>query len=143
MIDNITVRNLQLSDYNSFFKLINNFRETTFTNEQFESTFKLITQNSDIIVFEYNNELIGTGTIIYEYKFIFNICCLGHIEDVCIREDYRNKGLGKLIITELIKVAKNKKCYKVTLDCSDSNKIFYEKCNFERRGNQMSILIRE
>ena len=91
MIDNIVVRKLEKTDYISFFKLINDFRETVYTKEQFETIFDIITQNSDIIVIEYNDELIGTGTIIYEYKFIFNICCLGHIEDICIKKEFRNK----------------------------------------------------
>lgn len=141
MIDSIIIRKVQPNDFNSFFKLINDFRETSFTVEQFEDTLHTINKNSDIIVLEYNNELIGTGTIIYEYKFIFNICCLAHIEDVCIKKEFRNKGLGIFLINELIKLAEIKKCYKITLDCSDSNIAFYEKCKFEKRGNQMSMLI--
>ena len=143
MQQDILIRKLTATDYNSFFKLINDFRETTFTKEQFINTLNKINQNSDIIVIEYNNELIATGTIIYENKFIFNICTLGHIEDVCIKKEFRNNSLGKIIINYLITLAKEHKCYKVVLDCSDSNCGFYEKCNFERRGNQMSILIKE
>jgi glucosamine-phosphate N-acetyltransferase len=141
MLNNIIVRKIKLNDYNSFLKLINDFRETNFTIEQFENTLHTINNNSDIIVLEYNNELIGTGTIIYEYKFIFNISCLAHIEDVCIKKEYRNKGLGIFLINELIKFAELKKCYKITLDCSDLNIGFYKKCKFEKRGNQMSMLL--
>lgn len=141
MFDNIVIRNLQLSDYDSFLRLINDFRETTFTKDQFEETLNTTRKSSDIIVFEYNGELIGTGTLIYEHKFIFNICCLGHIEDVCIKSEFRGRGLGKLIVKHLVTLAQNKKCYKVVLDCSDGNRGFYEKCAFEKRGNQMSMLV--
>lgn len=141
MINNIIIRKVKPNDFNSFFKLINDFRETSFTIEQFEDTLNTINNSSDIIVLEYNNELIGTGTIIYEYKFIYNICCLAHIEDVCIKKEFRNKGLGQSLINELIKLSKIKKVYKITLDCSDLNIEFYKKCKFEKRGNQMSMLI--
>ena len=139
-MDNIICRKLLKTDYDQFHILINDFRETTFSREQFEKILSLNT-NCEILVFEQDGSLIATGKIMYEYKFIFNISCLAHIEDVCVKKEFRDKGFGKYIIKELINLAKQNNCYKVTLDCSDENKQFYEKCNFERRGNQMSMLI--
>jgi glucosamine-phosphate N-acetyltransferase len=43
------------------------------------------------------------------------------------------------MLSKLVSIAKEKKCYKVTLDCADTNVTFYEKCNFEKRGNQMTV----
>lgn len=140
-MNTIICRKLNENDYDNFHRLINDFRETTFTLQQFQDVFSKINTTSDVIVLEYNNILIATGTIIYEYKFIFNICCLAHIEDVCVKKDMRNMGYGKIIINKLITLAKEKKCYKISLDCSDLNCKFYEKCNFEKRGNQMCILL--
>lgn len=132
-------RKLSVDDYHPFLELIRDFRDTTFTEDEFIYHFHKIKHNSDIYVVERDNKLIATGTIIYETKFIFNICTLAHIEDICVKVEHRNNGLGKYMLSKLIDVAKENKCYKVTLDCSDTNVAFYEKCNFEKRGNQMTV----
>jgi glucosamine-phosphate N-acetyltransferase len=137
--DELIFRKLTIHDYHSFLALINDFRESTFTEEEFVENLNTIMQSSEIYVVESNNTLIATGTIIYETKFIFNICKLAHIEDVCVKMEHRGQGLGKYILSKLVSVAKERKCYKVTLDCADTNVAFYEKCNFEKRGNQMTV----
>ena len=137
--DELIFRKLTINDYDFFLALINDFRETTFTKEEFIENLNTILQSSEIYVVECNNKLIATGTIIYETKFIFNICRLAHIEDVCVKKEYRGQGLGKYMLSKLVSIAKEKKCYKVTLDCADTNVTFYEKCNFEKRGNQMTV----
>ena len=139
-MDTFICRAITFNDYDKFHTLINDFRETTFSFEQFQEILNK-SSNTDILVLELNNELVATGKVLYEYKFIFNTCCLAHIEDVCVKKEYRNKGLGKYMLTELIHLARQKECYKIVLDCSDDNRLFYEKCNFERRGNQMSMLL--
>ena len=139
-MDTIIFRKLNLDDYEQFLLLINDFRNTSFTIDQFKNTFNTMT-NCETYVLEKDYKLIATGKLLYEHKFIFNISCLAHIEDVCVKQEFRTKGYGKLIIDKLVNIAKEKKCYKVVLDCSDDNRLFYEKCNFEKRGNQMSLLL--
>jgi glucosamine-phosphate N-acetyltransferase len=134
------IRKLSINDYNHFFELINDFRQTNFTEEKYIETLSEIKKSSDIWVIEYNNKLIGTATIIYEHKFIFNGCILAHIEDVCIKKEFRNSGFGKILMNRIIQEIKDKNCYKVSLDCMENNVPFYEKCGFERRGQQMTIL---
>ena len=137
--DELIFRKLTVDDYDSFLALINDFRDTAFTKEEFAENLNTILQSSEIYVVESNNKLIATGTIMYETKFIFNICRLAHIEDVCVKKEHRGQGLGKYMLSKLVSIAKEKKCYKVTLDCADTNVTFYEKCNFEKRGNQMTV----
>ena len=132
-------RKLKVNDYARYLDLINEFRHTQFTEEQFVETFKNIEKSSDIWIYEENDIFLATGTIIYEYKFIMNTCIYAHIEDVCVRETHRRRGLGKLLIKHLIAQAKNS--YKITLDCSNDNMKFYESCGLERRGNQMCQLL--
>jgi glucosamine-phosphate N-acetyltransferase len=137
-----TIRKLTIDDYDSFLIMINEFRQTSFTKEEFVDILNKIKLNSDIWVIEYNNTIIGTATIIYEYKFIFNICKLAHIEDVCIKNEFRKKGLGKMIVQYLVDQAIKNDCYKISLDCSNDNVMFYEACGFEKRANQMTILLK-
>jgi glucosamine-phosphate N-acetyltransferase len=126
-------------DYVSYLSLIREFRDTTFTQEQFYSTLDTISKTSDIVVIEEAGELIATATLMYETKFIHSISKVGHIEDVCIKKTHRGKQLGKQLIAYLTNLAKEKGCYKVTLYCEQDNVEFYKKCNFKCVGNQMIV----
>jgi glucosamine-phosphate N-acetyltransferase len=135
------IRRLTESDYDTFYNLIQEFRLTQFTKEMFCKVLGAIERSSTIWVIEISGVLVATATIIYEHKFIFNTCVYAHIEDVCVRESHRRQGIGKTLVEHLVKQANH--CYKVTLDCADANVAFYEACGFERRGNQMSTLIKQ
>jgi glucosamine-phosphate N-acetyltransferase len=132
-------RTLQHGDYLSYLALIRDFRETSFTEEQFWSTLDTIAKTSDIIVMEEDGQLIACGTLLYETKFIHNISKVGHMEDVCIKKEHRGKQLGKQLIAYMVDVAKEKGCYKVTLYCEEDNVEFYKKCNFKCVGQQMIV----
>jgi hypothetical protein len=41
------------------------------------------------------------------------------------------------LIDELLRVSKERGCYKVILDCSEANQPFYEKCGLIRKEVQM------
>lgn len=140
MTSNYIIRKLTQTDYNKYLVMINEFRTTVFTEEQFIETLKYIGPFSEIWVIEKDDEIIATGTIIYEKKLIFNNGKLAHIEDVCVKEKYRKFGFGKIIVNHLMNEAKERDCYKVTLVCNESNIRFYEKCGMEMRGVQMSQL---
>ena len=133
----IHFRTLQNRDYASYLALIRDFRETTFTEEQFWSTLDTIFKTSNIIVIEEDGELIACGTLLYETKFIHNISKVGHIEDVCIKKEHRGKQLGKQLIAYMVDIAKENGCYKVTLYCEEGNLEFYKKCNFTCAGHQL------
>jgi glucosamine-phosphate N-acetyltransferase len=132
-------RPLTTNDYTSFLALISQFRPTTFTKEQFCEALARISLSSEIYVIEQDGSLVATATVMYETKYIFNICTLAHVEDVCVAETERGKGLGKELMRHIVAIAKSKGCYKVTLDCADSNVDFYTTCNFEKRGHQMTV----
>lgn len=135
------IRKLNNSDYEQYKILINEFRETEFDENIFKEIYSLINKNSDIWVIEKNNEIIGTGTILYEYKYIRNICKLAHIEDICILQKYRNNGYGKILIDYLMNEAKKENCYKITLYCEDKLEKFYIKSGLEKKGIQMAIYL--
>lgn len=139
MENSCVFRLLTVHDYAPFLKLISQFRPTIFTYEQFCETLACISLSSEIYVLEQEGALVATGTLIYETKYIFNICTLAHIEDVCVAETERGKGLGKWLMARMVEVAQSKGCYKVTLDCAESNVAFYTKCGFEQRGHQMTV----
>ena len=64
---------------------------------------------------------------------------MGHIEDIVVSEQHRNLGIARSILTELKKLAYQKECYQVILDCSEENRGFYEKNDFLYKGIQMAV----
>ena len=127
---------LSYTDYDSYIKLINEFRKTSFSYIDFCN----FVNNKHIIVILLieNNNIIGSGTILYEQKLIHNYGVVAHIEDVIISKEYRGKKYGKILIDYLIDEAKKNKCYKIILNCDKNVKEFYNKSNFNVSGLEMS-----
>ncbi len=134
------IRQLRSSDFQEFSLLINEFRKTEFTNDQFLDILTYIQQTGDVWVVELDDHLIATATVFYERKFIFNTTTLAHVEDVCVKESFRKQGIGKMLMKHLFEEAKKRNCYKVTLDCAEHNIPFYKACNLEQRGFQLCNL---
>lgn len=86
-----------------------------------------------------DNLLIGVVTLRCVAKITHNGSNIAHIEDLVVDDKYRNMGVGKLLIDHCIKVAKNRECYKIILNCTQNNKGFYEKCGFEESGINMGL----
>ena len=138
-MDIINIRKLNKDDYNQYKNIINDFRETIFTKEDFINTLDKINKNSDIWVLQINNEIVSIATILYEYKFIHNISKLGHIEDICTLKKYRGFGYSTILINHIINEAKKENCYKIILYCNEELEKFYEKNKFKKIGIQMAI----
>ena len=136
------IRKLAISDYSEFMLLINDFRTTNFTRTQFEMVLSDL-RDKEIWVLQIADRLVATASIIYETKFIFNICKSALIEDVCTKKEYRNNGYGKLLINHLVELARTNNCYKINLVCNEKIVPFYKSCNFEERGIHMSFLIKD
>lgn len=83
-------------------------------------------------------KIVAAGTVFIEKKFIHKGSSVGHIEDIVIQKEARGKDLGKELISHLVHIAQARGCYKVILDCNDSNVTFYEKCGFHKHENQMA-----
>jgi glucosamine-phosphate N-acetyltransferase len=131
------IRELQETDYIEYLRLINIFRPTVFTEEKFIEMLKIM--NSIIFVIEDNSRLIGTGTILFENKFIHNISKIAHIEDICIDSEFRGGGYGTMLVNYLIDHSKQNGCYKVTLYCKENLEKFYNLSGLVKNDIQMSV----
>lgn len=145
-MDKPTIRSLVLDDYHrGFLKLLNQLTPTTIdcSFEKFaEEMHNMVDVNpmTSIYVIEEYGVIVATAKLFLEYKLHNGFTYMGHIEDVVVHSDYRGKGYGKQIMEYTRDEAINKyKCYKVVLDCSESNVPFYEKCGFKRKGNEMVV----
>ncbi|KAF9406930.1 Glucosamine-phosphate N-acetyltransferase-like protein [Podila epigama] len=84
-----------------------------------------------------HGKIVAAGTVLIERKFIHELGLVGHIEDIAVSADQQGKKLGLRIIETLKAIGQQVGCYKVILDCSEKNVLFYEKCGFERKGVEM------
>ena len=136
---NYTFRMLSKNDYEQYFQLINEFRSTNYTKKQFVHFLEEENKNIQIWVIEVNNELIASGTILYETKLIHNISLYAHIEDIIVLSKYRKNGYGLILLNKLVDVCKKENTYKILLDCQEELIKFYEKSGFKKNGSQMVI----
>jgi predicted GNAT family N-acyltransferase len=137
------MRRLTRDDYVKYYPLIREFRDTVFSEEEFQTYIDSLPGNIEIWVLEEDECLIATATVIFEPKLIFNRCTFAHIEDVCVAKEYRSKGVGSTLIQGVLRIPRVRECRKVTLCCSESVSNFYIRNGFEKRGIQCSLLINE
>ena len=146
MESNLIFRKIQIADCDkNYFNLLNQLNNTI-DNEHISKLFlenfiSSLNENHQIIIIEdyITKEIIGTGTILIETKILHNMGKVAHIEDIVVDKNKRGLGLGFKIINYLVNIAKEKKCYKVILNCSEENVPFYEKCGFNQKSKQMSL----
>ncbi|MFZ0183486.1 MAG: GNAT family N-acetyltransferase [Nitrosotalea sp.] len=137
----IKIRKLQRRDlYNGFLLSLDSLRKSSqIKPKKAGIIFDKISKNPDHVIYVaiYNEEVIGATTLLIEQKFIHDGGKVGHIEDVVVRKEYQDKGVGKKIVSALLKYAEKKGCYKTILDCSDDLIPFYENLGFKRHSNSL------
>jgi ribosomal protein S18 acetylase RimI-like enzyme len=99
-------------------------------------------QRSNVYLFVNESmKIIGAITALYERKMIHNGGIVCHIEDFVVHTDYRNQGIGKRLMNHVLEDAKEKKCYKIILDCGENMYNYYQQYGFETKNIQMSYYI--
>lgn len=136
-------RSLQKEDFNrGFLNALNCLSDIGIISEQmFEKRFYDICNSPDyhIIVAELDGQIIGSATLFIEMKFIHSCGSVGHIEDVVTRKGFEKRGIASELIKHLLFIAKEKKCYKVILDCREELGSFYKKFGFRFNECQMRL----
>ena len=98
-------------------------------------------RNCHCLVIEHDKKIIGFGSII-----IFLTPVHGHkgrIEDIIIHKDHRRQGLGKKLVQELIKIAKDKKIKSIHLTSSPKRveaRNLYKILGFEQHDTGVFVL---
>jgi glucosamine-phosphate N-acetyltransferase len=140
------IRELKEEDLsNGFIETLSNLSEVgklaNDTIRKREILSEIKDKNYRIVIAEdnQNHQIIGSATLLIEQKFIHNGGKAGHIEDVVTRKGYEGKGIGKEILKELIKIAKDNECYKIILDCDEKLIKFYEKLGFKKHSIMMRL----
>ena len=140
MVD-ITIRELEENDlFNGFLESMDSLKlASNLDKEEAKKIIKKIKSNSNhfIYVAILDGSVVGSATIFIEPKFIHDGGKVAHVEDVVVSKEYQGKGIGELLMQSLLEMAKDSKCYKTILNCSDEVKPFYEKLGFKKNSNGM------
>ncbi|MGH9998622.1 MAG: GNAT family N-acetyltransferase [Nitrosopumilaceae archaeon] len=140
-MNDIEIRELEEKDlFNGFLDSLDSLRKASdLSPKKAKEVFKNIKsdKNYKIYVAILDSKVVGTATIFIEQKFIHDGGKVGHIEDVSVRKNYHDKGIGQEIVKALLEYSKKKGCYKTILDCTDDLIPFYEKMGFKRHSNSM------
>ena len=140
-MNNIIIKELQKEDlWNGFLTTLDSLRQTSnIEKNTAEKIYDKIEDNPNhiIVVALIDEKVVGTATLLLEFKFIHNGGIVGHIEDVVVDKNYQGQKIGEKIIRYLLEVAKTKGCYKTILDCVDDVKPFYEKLGFRHNANSL------
>jgi len=139
------VREIEFGDLkNGYFATLKNLSELGNIEgkiEKSEQVLKIISANPLHKIFvaidKQSSEVIGATTLLVEQKFIHDGGKAGHIEDVVTRKGFEGHGIGSALINHALHFAKTVGCYKVVLDCSDTNISFYQKTGFRVHETSM------
>ena len=141
---NFTIRQIEETDLDKgFFETLSNLAELGEISSDLTRAKDILRKLASNPVYKIfvaikdNKEIIGLLTLLIEQKFIHNGGKVGHIEDVVTRKGYEGKGIGSELVRSALKYAEENNCYKVILDCSEKNAVFYEKLGFRKHSVEM------
>lgn len=138
-LDLLNFRRLEKEDYDkNYLELLKQLTTVgDISKEKYETTFDKM--GAEVWVVEFEGKIIASVSLLLEQKMIHECGIVGHLEDVVVDRDYRKYGLGKFIIERIIKIARERGCYKLIGDCKSELLGFYEKNGFESKCVQISI----
>lgn len=145
--DNFVVRPLEVTDYSKgYMHLLSQLTISgDVTEDVFVDRFRKMQASPDtyyvtVVEDTSTGRVVASATLLIEFKFIRACALRGRIEDVVVDSDYRGAQLGKLLVCALKLLAKKLGCYKLSLDCKDPMKPFYERFGFhDKEANYMVI----
>ncbi|MGC1932860.1 MAG: GNAT family N-acetyltransferase [Candidatus Nitrosopolaris sp.] len=132
------VREISVTDLRrGFFETLSNLTEVGKISEDHENAKKVLHEIKSypfykiFVAVKKDGEIVGSNTLLIEQKFIHNGGKVGHIEDVATKKGYEGMGIGTALVGRSLRFARQMKCYKVILDCSEENVPFYKKIGFK------------
>ena len=137
--EKIKFRKVERKDLGEVFLLLQQLTEIDYSNRDEEDCWNKFNSNtsSNSIVGLYKDEVIAYGSLVIENKIRGEAA--GHIEDIIVDNKVRGNNVGVMLIDELIKIGKEKECYRITLCCKEHLIKFYNKNGFEVNSMAMKL----
>ena len=130
----ITIESLDKSHSTDVVKILIDSFSKNYDKKINESIFS--SDEVDGIVALEKGNVLGYASIHYIKKITRKS---GIIEDVVVKENQRGKGIGKLLVNNLIEKAKKNNCDKIILSSSEKNLKFYQKLGFQKNEFEMIL----
>lgn len=92
-----------------------------------------------VIEVENTGKVLAAASVLIEQKFIRGGGRVAHIEALVVNQAFRNQGIGKKLLENVLDEARGQKCYKVIYTCQEIDVGFYEKLRLERKAVCMEI----
>jgi len=140
------IRKAEFSDMETIYRLLQELSHYLPAPEMYQSIWSdFIGQRSVTALVAESDEsenprVVGFGSLCTEMKIRGGV--MGHIEDIVVDTSFQRAGIGRLIVESLLAQAELAGCYKVSLECREDKKIFYQKLGFKHTGKAMSILFK-
>ena len=137
--EKIIFRRVEEKDLGEVFLLLQQLTEIDYSNRDEEDCWNKFNSNtsSNSIVGLYKDKVIAYGSLVIENKIRGEAA--GHIEDIIVDNKVRGNNVGVMLIDELIKIGKEKECYRITLFCKEHLIKFYNKNGFEVNSMGMKL----
>ena len=134
----LSIRNAEIKDSESIAELSDQLGYKS-NNDIIQNRLTEILKNNDNCVFVVleNEEIIGWIHGFYTRRVESN--SLVEIGGLVVDENYRKRGIGKILVERINKWAESKECKKVRVRCNTVRKethIFYEKIGFKINKEQ-------
>ena len=132
------IRKARIEDKDEIFVLLNQLYENKIKYEIFSKIYetKWNNENSYYIVAINDNKIIGV-LIMEIFIQLHRAKKTSFIDDLIVKEEYRNKGIGKLLLQNAISYAKQQDCEVIELTSFLSNEKahrFYETNGFKKHS---------
>jgi ribosomal protein S18 acetylase RimI-like enzyme len=121
----LEIRELEMKDldlFTEFWKVQDEvsfkFYTHHFSKDPRERAMKLFTENSDKVIILHEGIIVGWGNLIRDPSYP-GVPSLG----ICIRPDYRLKGLGHLMLEHLLTLGKSRKYKGIYIQVNKDNEI--------------------
>lgn len=143
MASELRIRQIELRDLNFIYDCINLLEEEILPYESFS---KIFSQNishpaNRYLIAESDNEPLGF--ISFHTQNLLHHCGLvGEIQEFYIQPEYRNKGIGKLLIEKIMHYARENKLQGIDVTTNKKrteNVRIYEKLGFNLTHNKFTI----
>lgn len=119
---------------------------TKYTDEELRSIF--LDANSPVLVaVDDDDEVVGYAfcmLVRHEDSHILTDIRTLYVDDICVDENMRGRNVGKTLYEAVVRLAKERGCYNITLNvwcCNESAMSFYRKCGMLPQKIGMEMIL--
>ncbi len=138
-LDNFKIRFAQPEDISLILEFIKGLAEYEKMLDCVEATEEILRENlfnrkaAEVIIAEYEGLPVGFALFFHNFSTFLGKPGI-YLEDLFVKPEYRGKGLGKIMLSFLAKLARERNCGRFEWWCLDWNKpsiTFYKKLGAE------------